>query len=178
MIPILDNPLFGRDPKDYFFFLLVLGLMFFLAWLKWWLVPISFGLILLSPYLIGPLRALWRGARVGARATGLNRRPGALYCAECGALLAPAGGDFSPHACPECSGKWCLSADLTRGAAATRKTLADWKAHDEKLELPCPKCFQPMRGGSFLGATYTAFHCRPCGGFWFNRVDWVSLELS
>lgn len=185
MIPGFGFPGAGRgpsepDPKDYVAYAAGMGVLLALGWLRWWLVPIAIGAFLLWPYVVAPLRELWRGGRVGLRTSGLAREPGTLYCAECGSALVPGpdGHAHPHHVCPDCEGKWCAAAGLAARPGSGKTPLDGWRERDEKIELPCPRCAAPMRAGTFRGDRFTAFRCGACDGYWLNRIDWVSFELS
>jgi Zn-finger nucleic acid-binding protein len=179
----LDFLPFGMEPWEYILYLVISSSVYALAGYHWWLIPLLVAILLLWPWAARFLRWLFRRASVGARRSGINRKPGTLYCAECGAPLAPdTNGETSAlHVCPACAGKWCLSKELADTLAKKRRTPPEWLAFTEaiaKEELTCPKCFKAMRCGSFRGTNYTTFHCHDCDGYWFNRIDWVSFELG
>lgn len=173
---------FGMEPWEYVLYVVISSSIYAVAGYRWWLIPLLAAILLLWPWALRFLRWLFRRVSVEARRSGISRKPGMLYCAECGAPLAPAarGGTCALDACPACEGKWCLTKELADSLAKKRRALPEWLAFKEesaKEELSCPKCFKTMQCGSFRGANHTTFHCHECDGYWFNRIDWVSFEL-
>jgi len=176
------NP-WGLEPWDYVLYAVFSALVYALVGWRWWLVPIFVGGLLLWPWAVRLLRAAWRGARVGARTSGAARKPGALYCAECGGELAPAtaGRDFAVSECASCGGKWSGAAELSAGLAKKGRPAADWGARadlETKETRACPKCAKVLPAGSFRAGRGVSFRCAGCDGYWFDRIDWVSFELG
>ncbi|MBI5623389.1 MAG: hypothetical protein HY924_06410 [Elusimicrobia bacterium] len=154
-----------------------------LATTYWWVAPLVIAVVFLRPWLVRLIR--WAGRRffVGLRTSGVNRTPGMLYCAQCGAMLAPemTDGVFAVQSCPHCGGKWCAGERLHEEMVQRNRALTEWATSKEKAakdDLPCPKCFTSMQCGSFAGSRATTFRCEPCDGYWFSRIDWVSFELG
>jgi len=175
------NP-WGLELLDYVLYALFSALVYALLGWHWWTVVVLVGALLLWPYAVRFAREAWRGARVGARTLGA-RKAGVLYCAECGGELAPgtAGNVFAVSECPACGGKWSGAADLTTGAAQKGRPALEWETRADlevKAARPCPKCAKSMPVGSFRGGRGMSFRCADCDGYWFNRIDWVSFELS
>ena len=173
---------FGMEPWEYLLYALFSAAVWRLVGYRWWLVPLLLSGLFLWPFLVRFLRWFSRFASKRARAAGINREPGALYCAVCGAKLAPGSGPgaLPLQVCAACGGKWCGGPALLDWIAKKKPGLREWLAYPEKIEKeehPCPQCLKPLTIGSFRGAGFSAFRCEPCAGFWLVRVDWVSLEL-
>jgi Zn-finger nucleic acid-binding protein len=173
----------GMEPWEYVLYLVVSSLVYAVVGYRWWLIPLLVAILLLWPWAVRFLRWIYRCLSLGARKSGISRKPGMLYCAECGAPLTTNSGNgtYALNVCPSCESKWCLAKELADGLAKKRQTLPEWLPFKDaigKEDLSCPKCFKPMHRGSFRGARYTTSHCRDCDGYWFDRVDWISFELG
>lgn len=172
---------FGGDPLTYLLYAVFSGVVYALVGRHWSFIPILLAGLVFWPIAVRWVRTAWRHGK-GA-VVGKTRKPGELYCPECsGSLAAPSSTEaFSHHLCADCQGKWCPSSVLTAGLSKKKKEPASWvaaKAGIEKEPLACPKCGEVMRCGGFVGAAFTTFRCEKCDGYWFNRIDWVSFELS
>lgn len=107
------------------------------------------------------------------------RRPGLLYCPECGLHLASRadGKPVMHYLCPSCGGAWCGSEDL---AAFLSRGAAQWKTDpaDGAAALPCPKCTRPLEAGGWAGAPVAAHRCPACLGTWVPRMSWLWFEMG
>lgn len=172
----------GMEPWEYLAFALFSAAVWRMVGYRWWLVPLLLSGLFLWPWVFRFFRWAHRFVLIRLRATGINRRPGALYCAECGAVLSPEGeGGASFESCPACSGKWFSGSVLGPWLSKNKPGLGEWLAFAGKVEnteFLCPKCFERMACGSFRGAAFTTFRCGPCDGYWLSRVNWVSLKLA
>ena len=127
-------------------------------------------------FVLGPLRRAFLKGRVQLNQQ--KRDANSLICPECGSLLTQ-GRDhaIAHHQCGDCAGHWFSKTAFEGALANARKPLRDWICRDSKGGLPCPKCAQPMRLGTFTGEDFPVSNCAACASFWLGRIEWVSLGL-
>lgn len=133
-----------------------------------------------GPWLLAKMDVAFTRCEVALRQSRRARRPGLLYCPECGLRLDSRadGKPVAHYVCPSCGGAWCGWEELCAFLSSRR---ARWKADPADAlaaVLPCPKCARPMEAGGWAGAPISAHRCSVCTGSWVPRLSWVWFELE
>jgi hypothetical protein len=91
-----------------------------------------------GPAILGCIDRTFTRCETALRLSRRMRKPGLLYCPECGLRLAyrPDGQPVAHYVCPSCSGVWCGTEEIT-GYLSRR--YAQWKSDPRgRTPPPCP----------------------------------------